>query len=65
MRYLPQLCVPDAIERDQRMSAKKVLYFVSALIALALIVGTTVLCLAADNTMSDRQSRSTVTLAIA
>jgi hypothetical protein len=33
------------------MFAKKVLYFLSMVIAFALIAGTTVLCLAADNTM--------------
>jgi hypothetical protein len=33
------------------MFAGKVLYFVSTIIAFALIAGTTVLCLAADNTM--------------
>jgi hypothetical protein len=36
---------------DSGMFAKKVLYFVSTVIAFALIAGTTVLCLAADNTM--------------
>lgn len=33
------------------MFARKVLYFVSTVIAFALIAGATVLCLAADNTM--------------
>jgi hypothetical protein len=42
--------VPDAIE-GAGMFAKKALYFVSTVIAFALIAGTTVLCLAADNTM--------------
>jgi hypothetical protein len=37
--------------RGSAMFAKKVLYFVSTVIAFALIAGTTVLCLAADNTM--------------
>ena len=38
----------DAIVGDRRMFAR-MLYFVSVVIAFALIVGTTVLCLAADN----------------
>jgi hypothetical protein len=44
------MCV-DVIEGVQGMSAKNVLYFVSTIVAFALIASTTVLCLAADNTV--------------
>lgn len=43
--------VRQTLSRGLGMFARKVLYFVSTVIAFALIAGTTVLCLAADNTM--------------